>query len=91
MKQWTNVDGIDQAPEKTETLNDNTNHPVTHKVFADSAGKPWVETFLVKGMDHGTAIDRGTADNQCGTAAPYIINAGICSSFYIAKFWGLIP
>lgn len=91
MKQWTNVDGIDQTPEKAETLNERTTHSVTHKVFADNAGKPWIETFLVKGMDHGTAIDRGTADNQCGTAAPYILDAGICSSFYIAKFWGLIP
>lgn len=91
MKQWTNVDGIDQTPEKTETLNENTAHPVTHKVFADNAGKPLVETFLVKGMDHGTPIDPGTADNQCGTAAPFILNVGICSSFYIAKFWGLIP
>lgn len=91
MEQWTNAVGVDQTPEVNEILNKTTAHPVTHKVFANSEGKALVETFLVRGMKHGTPIDPGTANEKCGTAAPFILNVGICSSFYIARFWGLIP
>jgi poly(hydroxyalkanoate) depolymerase family esterase len=89
MEQWTNILGIDQTAEVDEILNKTTAHPITHRVFANSSGRTLVETFLVKGMDHGTPIDPGTADEKCGTAAPFILNVGICSSFFIAKFWGL--
>jgi uncharacterized protein (TIGR02246 family) len=40
-------------------------------------------------MGHGTPVDPGQAEEQCGTAGPFILDAGICSSFHIAKFWGL--
>lgn len=89
MKQWTNVLGNGQTPQIDETLNGNSNHPVHHQVFKDSNGKAMVETFLVKNMDHGTPIDPGSGNDQCGTAAPFILNVGICSSFLIAKFWGV--
>ena len=91
MEQWTNVLGIDQNPEVNEILNETTAHPITHQVFANNANRALVETFLVKGMDHGAPVDPGTAAEQCGTAAPFIFDVGICSSFFIAKFWGLIP
>jgi poly(hydroxyalkanoate) depolymerase family esterase len=89
MKQWTNVLAIGQSPQVDETLKGNTSHSVRHQVFKDSSGKALIETFLVKNMDHGTPIDPGPGDDQCGTAAPYIISAGICSSFFITKFWGI--
>jgi hypothetical protein len=44
---------------------------------------------LVSGMGHGTPVGPGNADNQCGKAAPFILNVGVCSTFYIIKFWGL--
>ena len=40
-------------------------------------------------MGHGTPVDPGSGDKQCGKAAPFILNVGVCSSFYIAHFWGL--
>jgi len=40
-------------------------------------------------MGHGTPIDPGDGDDQCGTARRYILDVGICSSFHIIKFWGL--
>lgn len=87
MEQWTNVLGIDQTPEITETIKGR----VQHHVFEDQSGKAMVETFLVGGMKHGTPIDPGPAEDQCGTRphAEHILEAGICSSFRIAKFWGL--
>jgi poly(hydroxyalkanoate) depolymerase family esterase len=84
MEQWTNVLGIDQTPDMEETVNGHA-----HKVFQDQNGTPLVETWLINGMTHGTPIDPGSGEMQCGTAAPFILVAGICSSLYISRFWGL--
>jgi poly(hydroxyalkanoate) depolymerase family esterase len=86
IEQWTNVLGVPATPQL-----DSQFKTTRHQVFQDSSGKPMVEAFTVKDMDHGTPIDPGTAADQCGTSNhdQYIISAGICSSFYIAKFWGL--
>ena len=82
--QWTNVLGIDQIADAEDTIN---GHP--HKEYKNSAGRVLVETVLVNGMGHGTAIDPGPADQQCGIGAPFILDVGVCASFYIVKFWGL--
>ncbi len=88
IKQWTNVLGVNQTPQVDEQFK--STH---HLVFKNSAGTPTVEAYIVKDMDHGTPIDPGSAPDQCGTPIhdQFIIPSGICSSFYIAKFWGLIP
>ena len=82
--QWTNVLGIDQIPDTEDTINGQE-----RKLYKDNNGKVLVETVLVNGMGHGTPISPGNADNQCGKAAPFILDVGICSSFQIVKFWGL--
>lgn len=86
IEQWTNVLGISATPQV-----DTQFKTTRRQVFQDASGRPMVEAFTVTDMAHGTPIDPGPADDQCGTAIhdPYIISAGICSSFYIAKFWGL--
>ncbi|MFS8978230.1 PHB depolymerase family esterase [Cupriavidus necator] len=82
--QWANVLGIDQIPDTEGTINGHA-----HKLYKDNNGKALVETVLINGMGHGTPIDPGNADSQCGKAAPFILSVGVCSSFYIVKFWGL--
>jgi poly(hydroxyalkanoate) depolymerase family esterase len=82
--QWTNVLGIDQVPDTEDTINGHA-----HKLYKDNSGKALVETVLVSGMGHGTPVAPGNADNQCGKAAPFILNVGVCSTFHIIKFWGL--
>lgn len=82
--QWTNVLGIDQVPDTEDTINGHA-----HKLYKDKSGNALVETVLVSGMAHGTPVGPGNADNQCGKAAPFILNVGVCSTFHIIKFWGL--
>lgn len=82
--QWTDVAGIDQTPEVQDTV---AGYP--HKVYRDAAGRNAVESYSLTGMGHGTPIDPGTGSTQCGTAAPYILDVNICSSYYIGKAWGL--
>lgn len=84
MKQWTNVHGIDQTPDVTDTIAGQV-----HKVYKDAAGVAKVETIMISGMGHGTAIDPGSATQQCGTPAAYILDVNLCSSYYIFKWFGL--
>lgn len=83
--QWTNVHGIDQTPDGEDTVDGQT-----HRVFKDASGKVLVESFTVAGMDHGISIDPGSGESQCGTAASWILDKDICTSFHAAKFWGLL-
>jgi poly(3-hydroxybutyrate) depolymerase len=82
--QWTSVLSINEKPDVEDTINGHA-----HKLYKDGSGRVLLETVLVKGMGHGTPIDPGKADNQCGKVAPHILDVGICSSFHILKFWGL--
>lgn len=84
MEQWTDVHGIDQVPDVQDTVK---GYP--HKVFEDASGNALVETFDVTGMSHATPVDPGSGEDQCGAVAAWIFDANICSSFFIAKFWGL--
>ncbi len=84
LDQWTSVHGIDQTPDEEDTFNGRT-----HQLYKDNAGETRVEAVMISGMGHGTPIDPGAGDDQCGSAAPFILNVGTCSSFHIVKFWGL--
>jgi len=79
MEQWTNYHGVSQTPTTSDTLK---GYP--RKIYG---GK--VMTVSITGMGHGTAIDPGTATDQCGVAASYILDVNLCSTYYSAKFWGL--
>jgi poly(hydroxyalkanoate) depolymerase family esterase len=84
MQQWTNVHGIDQTADVSDTV---AGYP--HKVYKDAGGTPRVETYTLTGMGHGTPVDPGTGETQCGTAGAYILDVNVCSSYYIGRFWGL--
>ena len=88
MEQWTAVHGIDQTADVSETV---AGYP--HKVYQDSAGKALVETYDLTGMGHGTAIDPGVkfpgTSVACGTAGAYVLDTNICSTWYVARFFGL--
>lgn len=84
MEQWADVHGIDTVADASDTV---SGYP--HKVYKDASGVPKVETYLITGMGHGTPVDPGTGETQCGTAGAYILDANICSSYHIARFFGL--
>jgi poly(hydroxyalkanoate) depolymerase family esterase len=86
MEQWTNVHGIDQTPDQQDVVK---RYP--HQVFKDAGGTALVETYMITGMGHGDPVDPGPAADQCGIAGGFILDVDICSSFFIAKFWGLAP
>jgi len=84
LQQWTNVHGIDAVADVEDSV---AGYP--HKVYRDAAGQPRVETYSITGMGHGTPVDPGSGESQCGTAGAYVLDVNLCSSYYIGRFWGL--
>ena len=82
--QWTNVWGISQTASSTHSLTGGT----TENVYNDASGQPAVELYTISGMAHGTAVNPGSAIDQCGTTGTYYPNY-ICSTYYTAEFFGL--
>ncbi|MDY7226159.1 PHB depolymerase family esterase [Hyalangium rubrum] len=88
LEQWTAVHGIDMTEDVNETV---AGYP--HKVYKDTAGKALVETYAITGMGHGTPIDPAFkfpgSSVGCGTAGAYVLDTDICSTWHVAKFFGL--
>jgi hypothetical protein len=67
-------------------------------VYEDGQGNQWVEWWTAADTGHGVPIDPA---NSCGIDLvpnlsdfqplnDYVIDDGLCSTRYIAQFWGLL-
>jgi feruloyl esterase len=77
--QWRNVHGIDGAPAE------DTVEGYPRKVWRRD-GVDVIESYTITGMAHGTPLATAT---HGGTAGPFLLEAGISSSYHIATFFGL--
>jgi feruloyl esterase len=84
IKQWTDVHGLAAEPTLTDRID---GYP--HAVWMNAAGEVVVEAYTITGMAHGVPIDTRPGSESCGNAAPFILDAGISSTFQIARFWNL--
>ena len=48
-----------------------------------------VESYAITGMAHGTPLGLADNDQRYGVEGAFLIEAGISSSYHIAKFFGL--
>jgi poly(hydroxyalkanoate) depolymerase family esterase len=86
MEQWTDVHGIDQVADERED-----DGKVTRLLFKDPQGRVAVESYEIRGMDHAAPIDPNGEAEPCGTPGDrWIVDADVCSSHRIARFWGLL-
>jgi poly(hydroxyalkanoate) depolymerase family esterase len=85
IEQWTNLHGADAAPDREDQV-----EGYSHYGYEDASGRVVVEYYSITGMGHSTPVDptRGCGDDREGFG-DFIHDYGICSSFYIARFWGL--
>ncbi|MEU3949662.1 PHB depolymerase family esterase [Streptomyces sp. NPDC029526] len=84
--QWTALHGLPQTPSRTSVIGpDDTRHD--EYVAAD--GTVAVEVNRVPGMGHATPVDPGTGPEQCGSTGTVNFEKSICSSHWIARFFGL--
>jgi poly(hydroxyalkanoate) depolymerase family esterase len=91
VKQWTDANGIDQTADAQDTVDG-----FPRAEYKDAAGKTLVETYTITGQSHGTEVAPATpidpaqpSGAKCGKAGAYILSAGICSTYYAGKFFGL--
>jgi poly(hydroxyalkanoate) depolymerase family esterase len=82
--QWSNVLGIDEVADVSETFRTST-----HKVFRNASGRSMIETYLVSGMGHALTVDVGSNVDQGGAPGAFCEDHDIYSSFYAAQFFGL--
>lgn len=82
VKQWTGVAKVPMTSPASETVGG-----ATHAQYKDASGVVRVESWLVKGMSHGVALD---PKSGCGTAGAYLLDEGVCSTEKAASFFGLV-
>ncbi|WP_225825389.1 alpha/beta hydrolase family esterase [Streptomyces naphthomycinicus] len=84
--QWTALHGLSQTPTRTTAIGPDATR---QDQYLAADGTVAVEVDRVPGIGHGTPVDPGTGSEQCGaTGAPYFLDS-ICSSRWIARFFGL--
>jgi poly(3-hydroxybutyrate) depolymerase len=83
--QWCNVHGIcEAAVVETRVAGQTRSH------WCDASGAPVIERFMIPGMAHAAPVDAsGKSGCVYGASAPFFEDKGICSTYHIAKFWGL--
>jgi feruloyl esterase len=79
VQQWSDVHGIDAVP--VEDVVDGYSRKVWRRDGIDL-----IESYTITGMAHGTPLATG---KHGGAAGPFMLEAGISSSYHIAKFFGL--
>lgn len=82
-KQWADVHGLPQTPTHEDTLQGHR-----RRTWRDADERPLITSITVSDMSHGVPIDP-TGENGCGAPAPFIIDAGISSTYRTAEAWGL--
>ncbi|HZH45415.1 MAG TPA: PHB depolymerase family esterase [Roseococcus sp.] len=86
--QWLDVHGLPAGGAEVQPDAD----AARHRIWRDRAGRIAVESYTLPGMGHGTPIGPGVdeAARRGGTAAPFILDVGVFSTWHMAARWGLV-
>lgn len=84
VKQWLDLHELPQPP-MAETVVDG--YP--RQAWWNKDGETVVESFTITDMAHGTPLGIADNDHRYGAEGAFLIEAGISSSYHIAKFFGL--
>jgi len=84
VKQWLDLHDLPAAP-MAETIVDG--YP--RQAWWNKDGETLVESYAITDMAHGTPLGLADNDQRYGIEGAFLIEAGISSSYHIAKFFGL--
>lgn len=82
--QWRRLQGLADRPDREEDI---AGH--RHTMWEDTTGKVTLEEYRIAGLGHGTPL-RSDGETACGTPMPFMLDAGISSTWHIAQRWGLL-
>ncbi|MDB5595587.1 MAG: esterase [Hyphomicrobiales bacterium] len=83
--QWAHLHGLPEAPSREDMVDGQR-----RRVWVDASGVELLEEYVVEGLGHGTPLAAGAGETQFGVPGPYLLEAGISSTYRIAQFWGLV-
>jgi poly(hydroxyalkanoate) depolymerase family esterase len=84
VKQWLDVHQLPSAP-----MSEGTVDGYPHQIWWNADGKTVVESYTITNMTHGTPLGTAENDERYGMRGALLIEAGISSSYHIAKFFDL--
>ena len=84
VKQWLDLHHLPSAPMSEGTID---GYP--RQVWWNADGETIVESYTITNMTHGTPLGTAENDERYGMRGALLIEAGISSSYHIAKFFGL--
>ena len=84
VKQWLDLHQLPPAP-----MSEGAVDGYPREVWWNGDGETVVESYTITEMAHGTPLGIADNDQRYGSEGAYLIEAGISSSFHIAKFFGL--
>lgn len=82
--QWRDLHGLGTTASTVELVDGHR-----REAWTDAQGRVVIERYDVNGMGHGTPLDT-RASGSCGIAGPHMLDAGICSTRRLARFWGVV-
>ena len=82
--QWRAVHKAAKTPDA-----DVTTGGCRQRSWRDPSGRIVIDEYRIAGMGHGTPLDLSEPE-PCGSAGPYMLDAGISSTRRIARSWGLL-
>lgn len=82
--QWRALHGVGTAPDRVEVV---AGH--RRRVWLNRDGHEAIVAHEIVGMGHGTPL-KTSGDESCGRAGPYMLEAGISSTWHLAESWDLL-
>ncbi len=84
VKQWLDVHGLPSAPMSEANVD---GYP--RQIWWNADGETIIESYTITDMAHGMPLGTADDDERYGAQGAFLIEAGISSSYHIAKFFGL--
>lgn len=84
VKQWSDVHGVNP-----EAFSEDRVGRQRRRTWRDGSGQTVIEEYIIPNLSHGTPLDTRPGAAGAGVAGPFLLEAGISSTWHIARFWGL--
>ncbi|MCF8256810.1 MAG: PHB depolymerase family esterase [Flavobacteriales bacterium] len=90
VKQWANVHGTDAVAD-VATNGFQGAADVQQAIYLDADGNEVVVRYTINDMGHAIAVNSGACRNQGGSTSTYATEKGFFSTYWSARFFGLVP